>query len=198
MFEPFSKLQAPILLTMKQILLLSLGLLLISAGCKKNRNKNPVDELPPATQNGANTFGCLIDGKVFRPKGDPFAGPVIKAQYQFVNGRQGFGISARRSESEKSQVVGIGGDSVHIAVGIFDLGSVGPERLTAGYTYRDLNSLSGIDYGTTEMHSGQLTITKFDTINQIVSGTFWFDAIDSATGKIVQIREGRFDLFYVR
>lgn len=198
MFEPFSKLQAPILLTMKQILLLSLGLLLLSAGCKKNRNKNPVDELPPATQNGANTFGCLIDGKVFKPKGNPFGGPVIKAQYQFVNGRQGFGISGSRSDGNESKVIGIIGDSIRISVDSFEITNLDHGKFRGGYSYMNLTMASPVQYETNEINRGQLKITKFDTINQIVSGTFWFDAIDSATGKIVQIREGRFDLFYVR
>ncbi|WP_439132683.1 hypothetical protein [Polaribacter sp.] len=31
-------------------------------------NKDPEDQLPPITQTGANTFGAIIDGKVFTPK----------------------------------------------------------------------------------------------------------------------------------
>ena len=41
-------------------------LLLIASSCKKESNK---DKLPPATQTGENTFGCLVNGKVFVPKG---------------------------------------------------------------------------------------------------------------------------------
>ena len=44
---------------MKAFLLLSLALLL---GCKKNKPA-PADQLPPATQTGANTFGCLLNGQ---------------------------------------------------------------------------------------------------------------------------------------
>lgn len=36
-----------------------------------------------------------------------------------------------------------------------------------------------------------------DTINQIVSGIFWFDAVNEA-GEIVQVREGRFDVNFKR
>jgi hypothetical protein len=83
---------------MKQFLLFFLCSLLIGSSCRKHKQANPVDQLPPETQTGANTFACLVDGKVFKPKGDPFGGPLIKAQYQFVNGKQGFGISARHSD----------------------------------------------------------------------------------------------------
>lgn len=183
---------------MKQVLLIFLSLVLLSSSCRKNKSKVPVDQLPPETQTGANTFGCLINGEVFKPKGNPFAGPVIKAQYQFVNGKQGFGISARRSDGEIGQVVGIIGDSIKISIGTFNLTSLGSGKFRGGYTYSDLTNPIGISYYTNEIQTGQITITKFDTINQIVSGTFWFDAIDSTTRKIVRVREGRFDLPYVR
>lgn len=52
-------------------------------GCTKN--KPAVDQLPPETQRGAGTFGCLIDGKVFKPKGDIFGGPISSASYQHLN-----------------------------------------------------------------------------------------------------------------
>ncbi len=38
-----------------------------------------------------------------------------------------------------------------------------------------------------------MSITKLDFENHIVSGTFWFDAINE-DGKLVEIREGRFDM----
>jgi hypothetical protein len=46
-----------------------IAFVLMASGCKKNSNSNnsPVDQLPPATQTGANTFGCLINGQAFTP-----------------------------------------------------------------------------------------------------------------------------------
>ena len=56
---------------MKTIIYLSLAALLCTAcGCTKDNL--PIDKLPPITQTGANTFGCLYNGKVFTPvKPDP-------------------------------------------------------------------------------------------------------------------------------
>ncbi|MEO0272798.1 MAG: DUF6252 family protein [candidate division WOR-3 bacterium] len=45
-------------------------------------------------------------------------------------------------------------------------------------------------------NSGTLTITKFDKMNFIISGTFDFEAYSSACDKIVKITNGRFDLNY--
>ena len=41
--------------------------LLLFNNCKKNEQ----DALPPATQNGANTFGCLVNGKPWVSTGKP-------------------------------------------------------------------------------------------------------------------------------
>jgi hypothetical protein len=59
---------------MKPITSLSIifiAFVLMASGCKKNNNSNnsPIDQLPPATQIGANTFGCLINGQAFTPGG---------------------------------------------------------------------------------------------------------------------------------
>ena len=50
-------------------------------------------------------------------------------------------------------------------------------------------------YETGYSHTGEITFFKFDDINGIVSGTFWFDAINEE-GEVVEIREGRFDMKY--
>jgi len=44
-----------------------------------------------------------------------------------------------------------------------------------------------------DKYVGEFTITKLDTVNYIISGTFWFDAV-SEDGEVVEIREGRFDI----
>ena len=50
---------------MKPIPLLLLATLLGLSQCKKNDSgpADPASQLPPATQSGANTFGCLLNGQ---------------------------------------------------------------------------------------------------------------------------------------
>lgn len=60
-----------------------------------------------------------------------------------------------------------------------------------GYIYIINNSFTSQDY------SGELTITKLDEENQIVSGTFLFD-IEDHNGEVQEIREGRFDMKYAK
>ena len=181
---------------MKQFLLLGISLILLCSSCKKNKPVNPIDQLPPETQTGANTFGCLIDGQLFLPKGDPLSGPIKKAQYQFVNGKQGFGISAKNSSSNLVKGVGIQGDSILIKIGIYNLTDFNIKGVLSG-SYAEFQSGNINDFYTNTINRGQLVIKFFDTVNQVVSGTYWFDA-KNRNGQIIQIREGRFDLPYVR
>ena len=49
---------------------------------------------------------------------------------------------------------------------------------------------------TNSTYSGEMTITRFDIDEEIVSGTFWFDLKNPWTGEIIEIREGRFDTHF--
>jgi hypothetical protein len=59
------------------------------------------------------------------------------------------------------------------------------------------NNLSTTLY-TSDNNFGNLSITKLDQTNQIVSGTFEFEVINPVDNQIYQITEGRFDSFYSR
>ena len=48
--------------------LLLVALLSLSQ-CKKNAPAPAAEQLPPATQTGANTFGCLLNGQPWMPQG---------------------------------------------------------------------------------------------------------------------------------
>ncbi len=50
---------------MKPIFYILLSLLLVS--CGDDDNQKSIDHLPPLTNTGAQTFGCLIDGRAFTP-----------------------------------------------------------------------------------------------------------------------------------
>ena len=78
------------------LLMLLCSVMLCSSQCKKTNTTDPIDQLPPATQIGANTFGCLVNGKVYVPKGYSGNGsPNPKIQYDInLNGRPTLGITA--------------------------------------------------------------------------------------------------------
>ena len=84
---------------MKKILLL-LTLSILFACCNKEDNPTPtptpVSQLPPATQTGANTFGCLLDGEVFKPSNLPNS---TNCFYQLLNNEYFFYVSAQKTMS---------------------------------------------------------------------------------------------------
>ncbi|CAM3813445.1 hypothetical protein FLGE108171_15680 [Flavobacterium gelidilacus] len=176
---------------MKKIILLLLIITTLSC-CNKDddTSKNPVNQLPPATQIGANKVGCLLDGQVFLPGNQPLS---TNCFYQLVNGEYYFALALRKSDDQ------------NILIGI-DIGT-NAKQIFQGETYNLLefttnNASAAYIYGTFEnftndVYTGELTITKLDPVNQIVSGTFWFD-VEDTNGIIHQIREGRFDMQYTQ
>ena len=43
--------------------------------------QNPVSLLPPETQTGQRTFGCLVNGQAWTLAGSPFGGPLLTCSY---------------------------------------------------------------------------------------------------------------------
>ena len=157
---------------------------LIIVSCKKN--------LPLETQSGEDTFGCYINGKLFVPKGSPFAGPVLTAQCVIQNGKSDFTIGASMAEGETRHFVAIKGDSINLAVGTYDITTPNTGTVSGHYNFSEPTTL-GTSYNSTNINTGQLIIKHYDQVKGVASGTFWFDAV-SSNGQIVQIREGRFDV----
>ena len=174
---------------MKNLLLLLLTTFTLCS-CDKDNDKptNPIDQLPPATQIGANTFGCLLDGQTFIPSGGT---NPLDCVYQFVDGGYYLAVQGNK-RNENNNLIGI-------SIGTNDL-EIFENQTYQLLEYQAGNAVGGgffnlmINY-TSTLNTGELKITKLDTQNQIVSGLFWFDVKDQ-NGVIHQIREGRFDMQY--
>ena len=156
-------------------------LLILGIACKK-------EKLTKATQTGANTFSCKVDGIVFKPseKGGLFGGePLFVSNYPL----DGFTLSARKFGR---------GSTPHtdVLMKLPYLKSIGiyPLNVFPGYGQFQKDFAGGTLYQTNLTHTGSANITRCDTINKIFSGTFSFTAIDANTGKTVNITDGRFDV----
>ena len=173
--------------------------------CEKDPNLPEIDKLPPATQIGADTFGCLVDGKALLPrkKGWFPNGPVILAQYQYLtlNGKTGnyFMITADDQKTYANEIRGVSlsAQCVDLETKTYELDEYNTLFKLAGkYDILD-ESLYFNRFYTNLINKGELTITKFDDVNQIMSGTFWFDAVNDK-GEKVEVREGRFDVHFIK
>lgn len=178
---------------MKNISFLLLATLLFLSACHKDDNPiAPIDQLPPATQTGAGTFGCLVNGEPFIDNSGTF-----NCFYQLVNGGYYFGIEGTDENFEL------------IDIGLF----TNDKSLEQGQTYMLYDNSPGNVFGsgyllianssgegitTNENQNGQLKITKFDFVSHTVSGIFSFDLLNPINGEIIEIREGRFDSHFTQ
>ena len=152
---------------------------------------NPIDKLPPATQTGQQTFGCLINGEAFIP--DSFGSGRPSAFYQFLDGTYTMNISGSSGGGSQMQSISIGGIEIEpIEERIYALleeesGKLyGRYNIGGGITLRGSSSI--------EM-PGTLVVTNFDPENFIISGTFEFTVLDNDNNEI-KITEGRLDVKY--
>jgi hypothetical protein len=168
----------------------------MSSSCKK-QVVQPVSELsklPAATQTGANTFGCLINGQAFVPQNRSLLeGPKLQCNYIYTAGGYYFTVGGvnKNSGGITSDVI-IFTDSLAIKDGqTIKLADDGRGKAFGEYY------LVNPPYQTNKTLTGELNITKFDTIKQIISGTFYFNVLDNALDT-VKITDGRFDMPYTR
>jgi hypothetical protein len=177
---------------MKKIVFISLFIFSLSS-CSSDDDKEK--QLPPATQTGAGTFACYVNGKHFIDK----SGGYFNCFYQLVDSKYYFGISASDDKlfnSNLNWAIGISTTNKTISEGeILLLLENIDGNAWAGGSF-NTSTVGGDASYTNSQHTGELKITKLDFTNHIVSGTFWFDIAHPTTGEIIQIREGRFDTLF--
>ena len=181
---------------MKNLILTFLfGFLAISCH-RSSDNSSQAEQLPAATQTGASTAGCLVNGNVLVAKGNLSKiftwGPPISASYYYYGGYN-FNLSFENQKVADLPGVFISLSNINIEEGKTYSLSLDLKDDTKTYGYANFSNTSF--FQTDNLQKGELTITHFDTKNYIVSGTFWFDATNSKGDK-VKITDGRFDAKY--
>ena len=166
------------------LLLLPLCLLL---SCQKN-DPSPTAQLPPATQTGANTLGCLVNGQPWTPQGNNGS-----SNYSVSYDQNPYGVLDARSYRYQQSP-----DNFQYLI-LFARELRGPKQ----YDVRDValtrvswyDRTTGCDMSSDEAgtyHKGTVTITKLDLQAGIVSGTFEFTLAKPGCDT-VRITNGRFD-----
>lgn len=163
---------------------------MLFCGCRKET------PLPQATQTGANTLGCRINGKVWVAQDSD---EMFNRTLGVEGGYQGtiidsipycIWIRARRNDRT----------FLHLFVRKVSKPGLYPLELATGarpgalvpYSY-GLYFDSSKEFMTGPGHTGTVTVTRADTINGIVSGTFEFTGYDPQTKQAISVTEGRFD-----
>jgi len=172
-------------------------IVIIGSGCKKQSNTNTDDTnvpgLPPATQVGANTFGCLVNGVPWVPQGNDGT-PNLSIDYDpnFNNGT--FEIYAKNFLSTH--------DATSLRISIIDSLNfvIAPRTILV-----TKNSLSVLQYGKLNQYiitsrnsdstinsAGYVTVLLHNKQKKIIAGTF--EGYLSKTGiDTIIITKGRFD-----
>lgn len=160
-----------------------------SLSCQKEK-----DDLPKATEDGKNTFGCKIDGKLFIPEKTITypAMPPLRSFYGESDGYFELRVSEDTDEANnglqrymifKLYNLEIGGNTLNEENKVLVIISEGDQ--------------SDNRYETNTTIGGTLNITRLDTVANIISGTFTFNAgLISDNSKILSVTEGRFDVTY--
>ncbi len=158
------------------------------AQCKKNNNASISDNpygLPNATQTGAGAFACRINGENF----------IARNDIDHINGVL------------RNDTIGIGGS--FLVGNFFDIISIGIYgNLKAGSVYgfsdtihtsclfgTDSTCQAIVSVTTIYPRIGSIILTKLDTINKIISGTFNIK-IPIPQCDTLNVTDGRFDYQY--
>jgi hypothetical protein len=156
------------------------------------------DTLPPVSQEGKNTIGSLVNGQVFIPRGNVGL-PNPTAYYDPNTGGGSFHVSMTRFDI---------GDSVRrsfqIIAGNINKTGTYPVTTPVGdvavvYSRLLIRTNTGCEYmgmdAAKVKQEGQLIITKLDTEQKIMAGTFTCTLI-TAGCDTVRMTDGRFDMKY--
>lgn len=173
---------------MKNILVFTL-LALSFVSCKKD-----VDELPAATQTGANTFGAKVNGEMWVPQGfGSFpANDILEAR---MSGHD-ITINARNFSSSPNET--------EFQLTIYNVTAPGTYEFNSNVThpngaasygyYVKRNITPQNEWLTSSTYTGRVIITRIDDVNRIVSGTFEFNAGSIYNSEVLTVTEGRFDV----
>lgn len=185
---------------MKQIklLLIIIACANIFAGCKKDKTEpTELSKLPPATQTGANTFGCLVNGKAWvaqRNDCSIFCSPSFKIYYDGSNGGyvgiEALIIDIKNNIDERFDIVF---DSSNFKI-LHQITIFNTLRTASFRNYAINNSCNSYvrSLDSTVIHLGKVTLTKYDLSNGIFSGTFDFTLTKPGCETII-VTDGRFD-----
>ncbi|MFZ6010532.1 MAG: hypothetical protein ACOYXT_09305 [Bacteroidota bacterium] len=150
-------------------------------GCEQCEDDlTELEKLPPATQEGKNTFGCLVNGKAWVTK------TSIDARSFYQAGI--LSIGAALIEKKVNQGMGFIIEDTNLKVGVYKLDGSPSQYGVFG------DGKTGCNYTVTE-GNGELVITNLEQTHFVISATFWMTLYEPDCDTI-KITDGRFDIHY--
>ncbi len=176
---------------------LPLILLLTLASCRWLDRPEP--GLPPITSRGANSFGCLIDGELFRPKSPYFWSRFNRGLAAFITDSSVY-LIANRIIPDDSVDIGFTIQLDRVSVGdTIWLGSEpnDPFFPTRSAHFHNDNTREGFSTWNEDSltFSGYVLLSAIEIIpdSTFASGVFEFRARNRDSTRIIEVTQGRFD-----
>ena len=152
-----------------------------------------LDRLVPITQTGANRFGCLINGKVWRNQGGSVLQSDINSHY-FTDSIR-FTVRASRYSSNdnwsETQYLSFFEDDLTQSLGE----SYFPKRNSEAFRGRWGSPNYEGKYYLIDTSFNEVLITHVD--EEVLSGSFQYLLHHEDTGEVLEVTNGRFDVSYL-
>lgn len=171
-------------------------LLLFAAFCCMNvqcKEEEPdkieeLAKLPPATAKGRNTFGCLINGRAW-----PMSSEGFHRKQVFYGDRIFINYQTKLNQFDINESVSIMSKLIKTTgTHKIKFDDIDEEFIVINYDDDDYTS----SYKSNKNGTATLNITRLDSVNHILSGTFSFSLKNMSGTKQVNVEHGRFDYFY--
>ena len=167
-------------------------LLLISLSSCTECEEKEWDTLPPETQTGANTFGCYVNEVIFEGKTGIAAelGKAIFTDYGTQSNMLIIHANNTRKKSIQLEIPYPNEKKIHTSFKVY--ATLNNQHYFGSSWFID--EAGSIVDGNQDI--GEIFITRFDTINKIVSGNFHCKMKNVSNGQdsIAILSQGRFDL----
>ncbi len=153
--------------------------------CDDDKDELNWTSLPPETQEGKGTIGCLIDGKLWATNewdnGFMRQAPVRAYFYKESYYKEGKTYCTIGAEKKDGTFIVIDINTANIK------------------TEKKISAEAGVGMGYLNFYVSKepyIYLTKFDTINHIISGQFSFEAINNEDPTdTIKVTDGRFDMY---
>lgn len=171
---------------------LFLAILILTTCCSscellfpKSEPKTELEKLPPITQEGKNTFGCLVNGKAFVVDNSSQLTAIYQRRTLIISGE------IDRNGMDKGISIIVYDEALHVSS--YNL----TDTIKTNSTYSDFSNYpdSYCQYESRNILDGKLIIDHFDTVRFIISGRFNY-IITASNCDTIRITEGRFDMQY--
>jgi len=152
--------------------------------------KTELEKLPAITQEGKDTFGCLVNGKAW------FTTSITNAtsNYQLGSLQLSAVIDKPSHQSISISLLEDIGDPV-LTIGEYDLAPSAEYNPWVGFFISLTCYYGGSSATRDDTIDGKLTITRFDKTIYIISGLFEFTTVHNGCDTL-KITNGRFDIRY--